>query len=250
MVATKAPTSRLRSKYRLLASDFAGQVQWSQQLGIAVSPADVAAFLYAVLAHPAYTDRFHAELSTRQVRVPLTLDAELFNRALALGRELLFLHTWGERFVEGQAWPDPVVKNLKAVPATPLPDRFAYDGARQVLTVGDGEFGPVPAAVWHYEISGLKVVQSWLGYRMRNRKGRKSSPLDDIAPAAWSSTYTSELLRLLNMLTCTLQLQPAQAALLDDILAGPLLAADQLPPVPDEYRRAPRLAMAQTRFDV
>lgn len=223
---------------------------WSQQLGIAVSPADVAAFLYAVLAHPAYTDRFHAELSTRQVRVPLTLDAELFNRALALGRELLFLHTWGERFAEGQTWPDPVVKNLKAVPATPLPDRFVYDGARQVLTVGDGEFGPVPAAVWHYEISGLKVVQSWLGYRMRNRKGRKSSPLDDIAPAAWSSTYTSELLRLLNMLTCTLQLQPAQAALLDDILAGPLLAADQLPPVPDEYRRAPRLAMAQTRFDV
>lgn len=223
---------------------------WSQQLGIAVSPADVAAYLYALLAQPAYTDRFHVELSTRQVRVPLTLDAELFNRALALGRELLFLHTWGERFAEGQTWPDPVVKNLKAVPATPLPDRFVYDGARQVLTVGDGEFGPVPAAVWHYEISGLKVVQSWLGYRMRNRKGRKSSPLDDIAPAAWSSTYTSELLRLLNMLTCTLQLQPAQAALLDDILAGPLLAADQLPPVPDEYRRAPRLAMAQTRFDV
>ena len=108
--------------------------------------------------------------------MPLTLDAELFNRALALGRELLFLHTWGERFAEGQTWPDPVVKNLKVVPATPLPDRFVYDGARQVLTVGDGEFGPVPAAVWHYEISGLKVVQSWLGYRMRNRKGRKSSP--------------------------------------------------------------------------
>ena len=54
--------------------------------------------------------------------------------------------------------------------------------------------------VWEYEVSGLKVLQSWLGYRMKNRKGKKSSPLDDITPKEWMSDYTSEFLRLLNLL--------------------------------------------------
>jgi hypothetical protein len=31
-------------------------------------------------------------------------------------------------------------------------------------------------------MSGLKVVQLWLGYRMKKRARKKSSPLDDIRP--------------------------------------------------------------------
>jgi predicted helicase len=198
---------------------------------------DVAAYFYAVLAQPAFTARFQDELVTRELRVPVTTNAELFERAVDLGRELLFLHSYGERFTERQAWPKPVVKCLKAVPSGVLPDKFSYDGAKQIITVGGGEFGSVSKDVWEYEVSGLKVVQSWLGYRMKKRKGRKSSPLDDITPQEWSSDYTSEFLRLLNLLTRTMALQPQQAALLDDILTAPLLAADTLPSVPDQWRK-------------
>lgn len=120
-----------------------------------------------------------------------------------------------------------------------LPDKFSYDEAAKVIRVGSGEFGPVSKEVWDYEVSGLKVVQSWLGYRMKNRKGKKSSPLDDITPKEWSSDYTSEFLRLLNLLTRTVAMQPVQAALLDEILASPLLPGTVLAPAPEQWRGVP-----------
>jgi hypothetical protein len=206
----------------------------------AVAPEDVAAYFYAVLAQPAFTARFHEELATRELRVPLTADADLFARAAKLGRELLFLHTYGERFAQGQTWPSPTVKCLKSVPGGVLPEKFSYDAVKRIIDVGGGEFGPVPVEVWEYEVSGLKVVQSWLGYRMRNRKGKKSSPLDDIVPKEWSGEYTSEFLRLLNLLTRTLELQPQQNALLDEIVAGSKLDASALGPVPEQWRDAPK----------
>ena len=122
---------------------------------------------------------------------------------------------------------------------------FNYDEKRQILIVGDGEFGPVSPSVYTYEVSGLKVVQSWLGYRMKNRRGRKSSPLDDITPSGWTADYTSELLRLLNLLTRTLDINQQQAALLGDIERGPLFEEKDLGPVPHVARKAPRENSAQ-----
>lgn len=86
-----------------------------------------------------------------------------------------------------------------------------------------------------------QVAQSRFGYRMKNRKGKKSSPLDDIAPKEWSSETISEFLRLLNLLTRTLALHPQQSQLLDDILAGPLIGASSLGSVPMQWRAAPKV---------
>ena len=109
-----------------------------------------------------------------------------------------------------------------------------------MIRVDSGEFGPVSSDVWNYEVSGLKVVQSWLGYRMLKRKGKKSSPLDEITPTEWGSEYTSEFLRLLNLLTRTLEIHPRQTELLNAVVAGPLLTANALGPVPPQWRIAPK----------
>ena len=204
-----------------------------------VTPQDFAAYLYALLAQPAFTARFARELDSRELRAPITKDAALFKRAVDLGGELLFLHTFGERFKDDRKWPAATVKCLKAVAAGDLPETFSYDETRRVVCVACGEFGPVPLDVWEYEVSGLKVVQSWLGYRVKRRKGRKSSPLDDIAPAAWTSDYTSEFLRLLNLLARTLEIHPRQAALLDEVLNGDWLEAREFGDVPPQWRKAP-----------
>lgn len=205
-----------------------------------VTPEDLAAYLYGAIAHPGFTQRFHSELESRELRVPLTADKNLFDRVGRVGRELLFLHTYGERFVEGHDWPAPSVKCLNPVKSGELPEHFSYDSSRNVLIVGDGEFGPVSPDVYEFEVSGLKVVQSWLGYRMRNRKGRQSSPLDAITPDGWTADYTSELLRLLNLLTRTLDIYPEQEALLEEVTLGPMIDAARLGPVPDAYRAAPK----------
>ena len=128
-------------------------------------------------------------------------------------------------------------------------ERFAYDEAQRLLHVGEGIFGPVRAEVWNYEVSGLKVLQSWLGYRMRRRKGKKSSPLDDIAPAGWSAEFTSELLRLITLLERSVQMAPAQGALLEEIVVGPLLLAAQLGEPPSEWKAAPRMKAGHVEMD-
>nr|MDQ3024731.1 hypothetical protein [bacterium] len=74
---------------------------------------------------------------------------------------------------------------------------------------------------------------------LKDGAGRKSSPLDDIRPAQWSAQFTNELLELLWVLEATLAGYPAQAELLDRVLAGPLFTDGELPPVPDELRKPP-----------
>lgn len=221
-----------------------------QAFGKMVGAEDIAAYLYAVLAHPGYTARFHEELENREVRVPVTLDKELFAAAVAIGRRLIYLHSYGERFVQGQTWPHGRARCTKAIATESLPDKFSYDETTQILHIGDGLFKPVAPAVWEFEVSGLKVVQSWLGYRMKNRKGKKSSPLDDITPASWPPEFTSELLRLLHLLEETLEIYPQQTVLLEQIVEGLLLNADQLGAPPDEFRKPPASHGTQTGFEI
>jgi len=81
-----------------------------------------------------------------------------------------------------------------------IPERLQLHEATETVTVGGGTFTPVSKTVWYFEVSGFKVVQSWLGYRMKDRKGKKSSPLDDIHPERWTYEFTWEFLELLGYL--------------------------------------------------
>jgi hypothetical protein len=77
---------------------------------------------------------------------------------------------------------------------------------------------------------------------MKNRKGKKSSPLDDIRPEKW--TYDDELLELLWVLDGTMDLLPELNNLLANILAADLFTADELPqPTKLERERAKALSL-------
>jgi hypothetical protein len=90
------------------------------------------------------------------------------------------------------------------------------------------------------------VVRKWFSYRARNpRRHRPSSPLDARIAVGWRLTWTFELIDLLTVLHRLVDLEPAQAALLDHIVAGPQLTVTDLTgagvfPVPDVARRAHR----------
>ncbi|UWX56891.1 hypothetical protein NY406_06440 [Chlorobaculum sp. MV4-Y] len=216
--------------------------------GRTVTPEDFLAYVYGVLAQPAFTAQFHKELETRELRVPLTKDGELFEQARRIGAKLLWLHTYGERYVpdgrkSGQV-PSGAARCTKAVPgdADGYPEKFEYNEATHTLHVGGGEFTPVSQDVLAFEVSGLKVVQSWLKYRMKKGAGKKSSPLDDIRPERWTSQFTTELLWVLE---ATIDGYPAQAALLDGILTSDCFRADELPAVP-EVMRSPKKAKSSS----
>jgi predicted helicase len=184
----------------------------SKAYGWKVMPEDFTAYVYGVLAQPAFTDRFADELGTRELRVPLTKDTLLFVRTRDAGAKLLWLHTYGQRYVpkghpRGQV-PKGKARCTKPVPgdASNYPESYEYNEASKTLRVGDGEFAPVAPEVYEFEVSGLKVVKSWLKYRMKNRMrnggGKKLSPLDDIRPQKWAGDFTTELLELLLVSYC------------------------------------------------
>jgi predicted helicase len=210
--------------------------------GTRVAPEDVMAYLAAVMAHPAFTARFQKDLVRPGLRVPVTADAKLFAKAAAFGREVVWLHTYGERFVDPKAGrpsgaPRPPRDQAPTIPKggtipgapEPLPDDMHYDAAKRRLHIGKGYIDNVPPEVWAYEVSGMKVLHHWFSYRKRDRKRpiigdrRPPSPLGDIQPDHWPHEYTSDLMDLLNVLGRLVALEPQQAALLDEILAGHLI---------------------------
>ena len=210
-----------------------------------VTAEDFLAYAYGALAQPAFTARYARELGTRELRLPITKDAALFAKVCDAGARLLWLHTYGERFISrGQRRghiPHGEARCVKAVPGDKdgYPDSFAYDETTRALHIGDGEFRPVAPEVFGFEVSGLKVVQSWLRYRMKKGAGKKSSPLDKIRPESWPGQFTTELLELLWVLEATVAGYSEQAKLLEAVVAGRCFTADEIPLVPDEARKPP-----------
>ena len=88
--------------------------------------------------------------------------------------------------------------------------------------------------MWEYEVSGKQVLMQWFSYRKKNRDRpiigdrREPSPLGKIQPDYWLAEYTDELLNVLNVLGGLVVLEPAQAALLERVCAGPCISLDAL----------------------
>ena len=189
-----------------------------------VGPEEFVAYIYATLAHPAFTARFFHDPAIRELRVPITKDATVFDRLCKIGNRLLWLHTYGERFVTPEQpcgrVPRGTARCVKRIPADAdrYPETFAYDENTETLHVGSGQFAPVSPTVFSYSVSGLDVVQSWLSYRMKGGAGRTSSPLDDIRPSRWTAEATTELLTLLWVLEATTACFSEQQALLDSLI--------------------------------
>jgi predicted helicase len=221
--------------------------QLSERWGRDVAADDVFAYVVGIAASPAYTQRFAEDLKQPGLRIPLTADAERFDAVVAIGRRVVWLHTYGERFVDAAAGRPPGPPRIQSGdrPELPregaistavgdLPDSMTYDPATRRLTIGNGFVDHVAPEVWLYEVSGKQVLRQWFSYRQRNRERpligdrRPPSPLGDIQPDRWLPEYTADLLDLLHVLTGLVELEPEQARLLEAVVSGPLIPADDL----------------------
>ncbi len=221
------------------------------EYGKPVSAEDLFAYVAGVVAHPAYTATLEPELETPGPRVPVTRDPALFDQAADLGRRVIWLQTFGQRFADLAAGrpariPAGQARNTHPVSQDPerYPREYHYDADAQELRVGDGVFAPVTRQMYEYEVSGLVVIKSWLGYRMRERAGKSSSELDRLQPERWTAELTDQLLELLWALEGIIALEPAQKALLETIVKGPLFEEADLPELADDHpmREAPAFA--------
>ena len=218
-----------------------------EALEVAVSAPDLMAYFAAVAAHPAYTARFRSDLVQPGLRFPMTADTSLFAEAVGVGREVMWLHCFGERFADPDAGrPNgaprmpagerPVIPRDGAIPSDPegFPDRIDYDATNSRLRIGDGFIDNVSRAVWEYEVSGKQVLVQWFSYRRLDRSRpiigdrRPPSPLENIQPERWLAEYTTELMNVLHVLGRLVALESRQADLLNRICDGPLLSGEDL----------------------
>ena len=125
-----------------------------------------------------------------------------------------------------------------------MPDSIEYDGAKKRLLIGSGYIENVEPTVWHYEVSGKQVLLQWFSYRKHHRERpiigdrRPPSPLGQNQPDHWLAEYTTELINVLNVLGRLVELESAQAVLLEKICAGPTITAEALRPT-SVYDQAP-----------
>lgn len=219
----------------------------TEKFGSPVSGKDLFAYIAAIASHPGYIERFSEDLVQPGLRIPLTANFDLFKEAVELGSRVIWLQTFGERYVDvtngrpqgAPRLPKDLAPRIPAEGAisnnpAAMPDEMSYDLNLHQLRVGNGFVENVAPEVWKYEVSGKQVLRQWFSYRKKNRERpiigdrRPPSKLGDIQPDHWLSEYTSDLIDILNVLTMLVQLESTQADLLSRICEGELVTIDEL----------------------
>ena len=223
-------------------------------LGTVSTAENIFAYIAGIAASPAYTVRFQSDLVQPGLRIPLTADSVLFDEVVNLGRTIIWLHTFGERFADaaaGRPHGAPRVEPSRApryeregtIPlnAEGMPDSLSYDLALRRLSIGSGFIDNVAPEVWAYEVSGKQILKQWFSYRRRSRERpiigdrRPPSPLGDIQPDKWLPEYTTDLIDLLHVLTWLVTLEDEQRMLLERVCAGPFISAADIATAKSEH---------------
>ena len=149
----------------------------SLTLGLDVSAEGLFTYIAATTANPAFIEEFAGDLVIPGIRIPLTESPELFSKGVALGEQIIWLHTYGERFADtAKGRPlsspranDPRPKVTAAIPDTAeeMPEDFSFDPDANTLKIGAGKISGVTPEMWEYETSGYKIIRRWLGKRLK-----------------------------------------------------------------------------------
>ena len=242
--------------------------------GREIGSEELFAYVVGISGHPTFTNHFKDDLSTPGLRIPITADVAVFREVADLGRQVIWLHTFGERMADAaHGRPEgpprlplerrPHIPADGAIPQGPesMPEMIEHDSARQRLLIGNGHVENVPTAVWCYEVSGKQVLRQWFSYRKKDRERpiigdrRPPSQLAFIQPDHWLAEYTTDLINVLNVVGLLVDLEPAQAELLDRVLAGPLISDEELRvarafELPPPTKKKAKAQEGATLFDV
>ncbi|NKU22012.1 hypothetical protein GS907_26110 [Rhodococcus hoagii] len=105
---------------------------------------------------------------------------------------------------------------MTAIPETTRDIR--YDHKAHQLSIGTGIVDGVRPEVWDFEVSGMNVIDRWLGARTeRDRQSSRQirSAIGSDPPTEWEDEWNDELLDLIRVLTVTTELAPKQKTCLN-----------------------------------
>jgi hypothetical protein len=209
-----------------------------------ISPEDLFAYSYGLLAGSDYTARFRDELAVPGPRIPITKDVEAWENVVSFGRDLIAVHTFGARRLGSSINIGDV---MSIASWTKLPTRLPLNASDfelvdGVLRVADGLMRGVNQAALDFEVSGMNVFKKWLGFRTAQGTGRaakSASALDQIRPESWTSESLQELTELLSMLEWSISRLPYGTSLLSSVLESDLVKPEDIPAPDSASLRGP-----------
>lgn len=143
------------------------------------APIDLLDYIYAVLYHPTYRERYFECLKIDFPRIPYPSSSSCFWQYVAIGSQLRQLHlmetpfTFSDFLTQYKVTGDNLVESVKWIDTTPSQDATAPEATPQgrVYINSTQYFEGVPRAVWEYFVGGHQPAQKWL----KDRKGEKLS---------------------------------------------------------------------------
>jgi hypothetical protein len=131
----------------------------SSHWGREVTPEELFAYCYGVLAWEGYSLRFARELVRSFPRVPFPRDPSLFQEGVELGQRLVNLHSFQERY------PGDGSLTIQG-PAAAI-DKCDHDPQTRRLSLAAETFAaPVSPEAWGYVVSGYEVLRQWIRRRI------------------------------------------------------------------------------------
>lgn len=210
---------------------------WGGRLRVSVAPIEWLEYLAGVTGYPGFQEHFADDLVTPGMRIPLTTDVGLYERARSFGRVALAANTRRQRgdirdrevlvSASDRLEAPLLVEPISSDPDN-MPESFRYVPEEQALLIGTGRIAPVNQGVIDFTTSGMNVFRKWFNYRKKNPSGRTREGLNGINATHWYPEWTEDLVALLGDLTLLVELTPAHREFLVDLVDGPLLTWDEL----------------------
>lgn len=198
-----------------------------------VDAEDVFYYAAGVVAHSGYVETFSDDLKTPGMRIPITADVDLWRKAVGLGRDVVWLQTYGESSRHSSGAKN-VLDTGAAIPVFESavgeehPADLVFDRVSSSLHVGRGCWSGVSQKCRNFAIGGRNVLDSWFGYRRRDPAGKRSSALNEILPARWDPRWSIELTELLAVISQLIEMEDPQQSLLEEVLGASKLGRSDL----------------------
>lgn len=178
----------------------------SHHWGLEITPEQLFAYCYGVLAWEGYSLRFARELVQSFPRVPFPRDYGLFQEGAALGQRLIDWHSFRERY--------PGDGSITLQGTGTAMEKCVYDPQTRRLAVAAETYAaPVSPDAWGYVVSGYEVLRQWV-------KRRLGLPLD--------LEIQGQLLDVIWALEQTVGLRPALNDFGERLLAAPHFSRQEL----------------------
>jgi predicted helicase len=156
--------------------------QFQAQYGAEVSKRDIFAYVYAMLHHPQYRERYAENLKRELPRIPLLKESDGFETCVRIGKRLMELHL---RYEQAAEYPLKWVEN-RDVPVNWRVEKMRLTPIKDAVLVNEWlTLAGVPEACFRYRLGNRSALE-WVidQYQVSTdaRSGIRSDPNRDDEP--------------------------------------------------------------------